>query len=96
MHTEAHNHDSFDQSADESLVPKQISAWVLEYVLTQYTLNKDLKLYVKHATKKELKQLHDIDIFEPVDINSLTENERKTAIASLTFLTITMDGTIKA
>ena len=56
------------------------SANVLEYILTQHTLDKKLKLngtLDEHATRKELKQLHHMDTFEPVDVNSLTNDKRK-------------------
>ena len=39
------------------------------------------------ATKKELKQLHDMEMFQPIDPDKLTEEERQKAIASLMFLT---------
>ena len=58
-----------------------------------------MKLYgvqSEYATKKELKQLHDMATFEPVDINKLTKEEKQKAIASLMLLSEEQDGTIKA
>ena len=47
-----------------------VESRVLEYVMTQYSLNKGLKIFgerSEHATKKELKQLHDMATFKPID-----------------------------
>ena len=47
-----------------------LGARILEYVLTQHSLNKGLKLYGEkgyHSIKKELKQLHDMAIFKLID-----------------------------
>ena len=46
--------------------------------------------------QKELKQLHDLETFEPLEASSLTKVEKKNAIASLMSLTKKRDGTIKA
>ena len=84
---------------EEGAIEDVIGARVLEYVLTQHSLDNGLKLYGKkgeHATKKELKQLHDMATFEPVDSKNLTEEEKCKAIASLMFLTEKRDGLIKA
>ena len=59
--------------------------------------NKGLKLYEErdeHATKKELKQLHDMATFEWIDSTNLTVEE-KVKIASLMFLTEKQDGSIQ-
>ena len=56
---------------------EEIGAQILEYILTQYSL----------GTKQQLTQFHDLDTFEPTDADSLTENDKKNAIASLMFLT---------
>ena len=53
---------------------------ILAYVLMPYSLNKGLQIYGEegeHSTKKELKQLHDMAMFEPLDPNTLTEDKRK-------------------
>ena len=78
---------------------KEIGAWVLVYILTQYSLGKGLKIYGEkgvQAMKKELTQLHDPDTFEPLDADSLTDHDKKNAIASLMFLMEKRDGFIKA
>ena len=76
-----------------------IEAQILEYVLTQYSLNKHLQIYGEkgeHATKKELKQLHDMATFEPINPNTLTEDEEKRRLHPLCFLTEKSDGSMKA
>ena len=76
---------------------RQIMDW--KYILTQHSLNKGLKLHGKlgeNATKKELKQLHDMATIQPVDAEMPMEAEKEKAIASLMFFTEKHDGTIKA
>jgi hypothetical protein len=64
-----------------------------------YSLNKGLKKFGdrgKEAAQKEMKQLHDRVVFEPILIAEMTQLERKRAMESLIFLTEKRDGTIKA
>ena len=55
-------------------------ARVLKYILTQYSLCRWLKTYGQKgidATQKELKQLHDLDTYEPLNAASLPMQKRK-------------------
>ena len=64
-----------------------------------YSLNKGLKKFGdrgKDAAQKEMKQLHDRIVFEPILISEMTTSERKRAMESLIFLTEKRDGTVKA
>ena len=64
-----------------------------------YSLNKKLKKFGdrgKDAAQKEMKQLHDRVVFEPILIAEMTQLERKRAMESLIFLTEKRDGTVKA
>jgi hypothetical protein len=64
-----------------------------------YSLNKGLKKFGdrgKEAAHKEMKQLHDRVVFEPIRTAKMTALERKRAMESLIFLTEKQDGTIKA
>jgi hypothetical protein len=64
-----------------------------------YSLNKGLKTFGdrgKEAAQKEMKQLHDRVVFEPILIADMTPQERKRAMESLIFLTEKRDGTVKA
>ena len=67
--------------------------------IQMYSLNKGLKKFGDHgkdAAQKEMKQLHDRIVFEPIIIAELTPLERKRAMESLIFLTEKRDGTVKA
>ena len=64
-----------------------------------YSLKQGIKKsgdQVKHAARKEMKQLHGRVVFEPIDVNYLTKGERKREMGSLIFLTKKRDGSIKA
>ena len=63
----------------------------------QYSLGKGQKLYgeqAEQATTKELRQLHNLDTFEPANADSLSDCERKNAFVSLMFLPENQDETI--
>jgi hypothetical protein len=49
----------------------------------------------KQAAMKELRQLHDRVVFEPVDVSKLTSDDKRKAMESLIFLAEKRDGTIK-
>ena len=49
----------------------------------------------KEAAMNEMKQLHERNVFEPVRIEDLHNNERKRAMESLIFLVEKRDGTVK-
>jgi hypothetical protein len=64
----------------------------------QYIVQKGLKKFGskgRAATLKELRQLHDRVCFEPVNVHSMTENEKKKAQEALLFLSEKRDGSIK-
>ena len=68
-----------DLYPEQSEVEVIIEAGILEYILMQYSLNKGLKIYGEkgeHATKKELKQQTDMSMFEPINSNNLTVEEK--------------------
>lgn len=80
------------------MVLDEIAARVLKYIMTQHTLTKGLKLYGrqgKQAVQKELRQLHDLHTYEPVDASTLTYKNEE-AIVSLMFLSEKRDESIKA
>ena len=59
---------------------EDIGAKILEYIPTQYSLEKGLKVFGEKSTKKELTQLHDLDTFEPIDAEKnlqMVENNAK-------------------
>ena len=64
----------------------------------QYLLQKGLKVFGKkgeQAAAKELDQLHNRDVFGPILVSELTEEEKRKAPGSLMFLSEKRDGTIK-
>ena len=50
----------------------------------------------KQAATKEMKQLHDREVFIPMDPNTMKPSERKKILESLVFLVKKRDGTIEA
>ena len=64
-----------------------------------YSLNKGLQKFGEKgrlAALKEMKQLHDHRVWEPIRFDEMTKRERKQAMESLVFLTEKRDKTIKA
>jgi len=49
----------------------------------------------KQAAVTEMKQLHDRSCFKPLDLNKLTDKQRRQAMSSLFFITEKRDGKIK-
>ena len=50
----------------------------------------------KAAAMKEMRQLHNRDVFRPIDPNTMTPSEQKKLLESLIFITEKRDGTVKA
>ncbi len=50
----------------------------------------------KAGVTKELKQMHDMEVFRPVERESLSKEERMKAVASLMFLKEKRDHSVKA
>jgi hypothetical protein len=67
--------------------------------LQTYSLNQGLKRFGERGRKaahKEVQQLHDRVVFEPIHVEDMTPLERKRAMESLIFLAKKRDETIKA
>jgi hypothetical protein len=67
--------------------------------LQTYSLKKGIEKFGEtgiEAVHKEMKQIHDQVVFEPISIEKMTILERKAAMESLIFLTEKIDETIKA
>jgi hypothetical protein len=63
-----------------------------------YSLNKGVKKFGKpgwDAALKEMKQLNDREVFEPINVSQLSAIEKKRALESLIFLVEKKDKTIK-
>jgi Reverse transcriptase (RNA-dependent DNA polymerase) len=64
-----------------------------------YSLKRGLKHFGQRgheAAFGEMKQLHDRAVFAPVDVNTLTQQEKRRALESLIFLVEKRDGRVKA
>ena len=73
-------------------------AQVIVSLVQTYSLKAGLKKFGdegRKATYEEMKQLHDRNCFEPVDINGFTPEERRAVMATIFFLTQKRDGRIK-
>ena len=63
---------------------------IVHYIMTQYGIGMGLQKFKEQgveAVTRELKQIHDLQMFIPMDANALTEEEKKRAIPLLMFLT---------
>ena len=61
---------------------------IIKYVLTQYSLKQGFAKYgqrAEEATENELDQIHNINTVTSLDANKLSEEEKKSAIASSIF-----------
>ena len=65
----------------------------------QYSLKKGIQLFgnrAEEATVKELKQIHDMDTYTPLDPKTLSQEEKNKALSALLFLAAKRDGRLKA
>eukprot|EP00978_Attheya_sp_CCMP212_P013887 scaffold34981_cov50-Attheya_sp.AAC.2 len=72
---------------------------VNEQFTQTFSLNSGIKVLRekgKDAAFKEVKQLHDRVVFEPIRLTDMNPKERKRAMESLIFLVEKRDGTVKA
>ena len=59
------------------------SKYVIGVVLTQYGINKGLKLFKQRgddAVKAEMQQLHESQVMQPISADSLTDDERSRSL----------------
>ena len=62
----------------------------VDVIFTQMSAKKGLKKFgdwAAEATTKELKQIHDMGTYQPLDATKLTRKERMEALSSLLFIT---------
>jgi hypothetical protein len=72
---------------------------ILHYASTQYSLKQALKLFPEEATNatlKEMHQLHNMGVFEPVHKMQLTQQERLQVLNLIIFLKLKRCGKLKA
>ena len=80
---------------DKADINKHILGLIMAH---QCTLKKGLELFDKktgEANLKELKQIHDMDTYMPIDPKTLSKEEKNKALSVLFFLTEKRDGKIK-
>ena len=68
-------------------------------VLATYNIKKAVQEYGDEGTQsmlKEMKQLHDKDVFEPMDYNLLNEKQKSKILRSLMFVKRKRNGTLKS
>lgn len=77
-----------------------IDNFPIEYMFVQqYSINKAIEKWgepTKKAAFREMKQLRDRKVFEPINLNKLTDKERKAAMKSLLFIVQKRDELLKA
>jgi len=72
---------------------------ILQYAFTQYSLKQGLRKFptlAKEATIAEMRQLHDMNVFQPVRKSSLTRQEILQTLGSIIFIKEKRCGRIKA
>ena len=71
-----------------------------QWTTEQYSPKKAFTLFGKdksnHAVSKELDQIHQMEMYIPMDAKQLTNEQRQKALNALLFLTQKRDGSIKA
>ena len=83
------NLDHGDQEI-ESFDKEDINEHILGLIMTlQYTLKKGIELFgekAEEAAVKELKQIHNMDTYMPIDLKTLSKEEANKALSALFFL----------
>ena len=77
---------------------RRLEHFINNSILAQYSLRAGLKKFGQngqYATIKELKQMLAREVFEEIDYNSLTKQERKDALPVLLFLSLKRDNSVK-
>jgi hypothetical protein len=88
--------DNRPSGLDEEEVNEHILGVIL---LHQYNLKKGLELFGEKgelATVKELKQIHDMGTYVPLEAGKLTPEMKKRALSALMFIVEKRDGRVKA
>ena len=97
--TSASEENSIKNENPKECDDEDVVASIMHYLLTQYSLQQGIKMFREKgeaATTKELKQMHDMEALIPLNVQSLTDEQKNKAMALLMFLTEKQDGAIKA
>jgi hypothetical protein len=91
---------SAEDLSDAKHVPEEDrDGWVLGVALVHCSMNAALKKFKEKGeagVSKELKQMHDMEVFRPVEEGSLSKKEKDKAVASLMFHKEKRDHLVKA
>jgi hypothetical protein len=91
---------SSDDLSDAKPIPKEDrEEFTLGVALIHYSMNGGIKKFKEKGeagVTKELTQMHDMNVFCPIEVESLTYGEKKKALSSLMFLKEKRDSSMKA
>jgi hypothetical protein len=91
---------SADDLSNAKPIPEEDrEEFALGVALVHYSMNVGIKKFEiqgKAGVTKELTQMHNMSVFRPIEMESLTYNERKKALLLLMFLKEKRDSSIKA
>ncbi len=91
---------SSDDLSDAMPIPKEDrEEFALGVALVHYSMNAGIKKFKakgKAGVTKELTQMHNMNVFCPIEGKSLTYDEKKKALLSLMFLNEKRDSSVKA
>ena len=76
----------------------KITYFINHVVLTQYGMQKGLQVFDDRgleAVKKEMQQFHDLDVITPINVKTMTKQQKSRALLYLMFLKEKRDGNIK-
>jgi hypothetical protein len=90
---------SAEDLSNAKLVPKEDrDEWALGVALIHYSMNAGLKKFKEKGeagVSKELKQMHNMEVFRPVEKGSLSKKEKTKVVALLMFLKEKRDHSVK-
>jgi hypothetical protein len=91
---------SSDDLSDAKPIPEEDrEEFALGVALVHYSMNAGIKKFKEKGeagVTKELTQMHDMNVFRPIEVESLTYDEKKKALSSLMFLKEKRDSSVKA
>jgi hypothetical protein len=91
---------SSDDLSDAKPIPKEDrEEFALGVALVHYLMNEGIKKFKakgEAGVTKELTQMHDMNVFRPIEVKSLTHDKIKKALSLLMFLKEKRDGSVKA
>jgi len=91
---------SSDDLSDTKPIPEEDrEEFTLRVALVHYSMNAGIKKFKEKGeagVTKELTQMHDMNVFCPIEVESLTYDEKKKALLSLMFLKEKRDSSVKA